>query len=384
MFVEITDENALRAISPLDLSGYIKSKGGTRKRDYREVAVVWEYQSKPILIPKDKDLSDYSHVIASAISRISEIEDRTQLSVYNDLKNMGFDVIRVSSKSSSTNNGTILLENNVDLINNAKDMILAAACSAATGKSSYTSRKPQDAESFLKNIRMGQTEHGSYVLTILSPVAPDLTPAQIPLPLPNSSFEEEQYDLRVIPLLSTALSTMPIVAEAASASSSIEPFLENTSKGITSNLCDAIVGMYETTGDDGSISISINFSKNRKYPYKIFSQNFDGTFIPILKSASQYINSSQPQSEQIVRGVITDLHRRKGDDIGRITIFDTYGKRPRAVSLFLEDDQYDKFTIVHKERRIVEVEGTIKKERNKLFIEPSSAIKILEEPKEDE
>ena len=274
MFVEITDENALRAISPLDLSGYIKSKGGTRKRDYREVAVVWEYQSKPILIPKDKDLSDYSHVIASAISRISEIEDRTQLSVYNDLKNMGFDVIRVSSKSSSTNNGTILLENNVDLINNAKDMILAAACSAATGKSSYTSRKPQDAESFLKNIRMGQTEHGSYVLTILSPVAPDLTPAQIPLPLPNSSFEEEQYDLRVIPLLSTALSTMPIVAEAASASSSIEPFLENTSKGITSNLCDAIVGMYETTGDDGSISISINFSKNRKYPYKIFSQNF--------------------------------------------------------------------------------------------------------------
>lgn len=383
MFVEITDNDALRAISPIDLSGYIKSKGGSRKQDYRDVAVVWEYGTKSILIPKDKDLADYCHIIKSAISRISEIEDRTQLSVYTDIKNMGFDIIRVSSKSSSTSNGTILLEKNVDLISNAQDMLLAVACSAATGKSSYTSRKPQDAESFIKKIRMGQTEHGSYVLTILSPVAPDLVPSQIPLPLPDSSFEEEQYDLRVVPLLSTALSVIPQIAEAASANSSAEPFIENASKGITSNLCDAIVGMYETTDDDGSISVSINFSKNRKHPYSFFSQKFDSTFIPILKSASQYIKQSQPEPDQIVRGIITDLHRSENDNRGRITIFDTYGKRPRAVSLSLPDDQYEKFTTVHTERKVIEVEGCIKKEKNRLFIEPSSAIKVLEDPKDD-
>ena len=381
MIVEITDENALYAISPLDLSGYIKSKGAIRKGDYRDVAGVWEYKSKTILVPKDKDLADYTHIIGSAISRISDIEGRNQISIYNDLKNMGFDVIRVANESLSTSNGTLLLEKSFELIRNAQDMFLAVACSAATGKSSYTSRKPQDAESFIKSVRMGQTEHGSYVLTLLSPVVPNLSPIQLPL---SSDLinEETPYELKVVPLLSKALSALPHIAEAASESGSIKPFIEHAPDGITSNLCDAIVGMHETT-TDGLISISITFSKNRRYAHPICINKFDSTFIPIFKSASEYIRSSQPQSDQLVRGVITDLHRNDGADEGRITIFDTSGKRPRAVSLTLPNEQYDSLTEAHTQRWVIELEGTLEKQRNSLFIIPTSEIKILKDPIED-
>ena len=50
----------------------------------------------------------------------------------------------------------------------ARDLVLAAACAAITKRAYFATRKPTKATDYLSRVRMGQTERGSYVLTIRS------------------------------------------------------------------------------------------------------------------------------------------------------------------------------------------------------------------------
>jgi hypothetical protein len=64
----------------------------------------------------------------------------------------------------------------------ARDLALAAPCAAITKRAHFVTRKPMKAIEYLNKVRMAHTEQGSYVLTILSPVAPALTPeGELPL-----------------------------------------------------------------------------------------------------------------------------------------------------------------------------------------------------------
>src|SRR5438034_1338067 len=67
------------------------------------------------------------------------------------------------------------LEDGAQFFENAKDLILAAACAADTPRSYYPTRKPAKAMEYLRKTRLGQTETGSFVLTILSRVPPSLS-----------------------------------------------------------------------------------------------------------------------------------------------------------------------------------------------------------------
>ena len=51
-------------------------------------------------------------------------------------------------------------------------MVLAAACSLREPRPVYGARNDREANEFMRRVRLGQTEVGSFVVTILSPVVP--------------------------------------------------------------------------------------------------------------------------------------------------------------------------------------------------------------------
>ena len=115
----------------------------------------------------------------------------------------------------------------------ARDIIMAAACSAATHKSSYSGRWPKDAQRFIEGVRIGKTEQGSFVLQLLAPVAQELYVQETSLDvLP----EEDPYEHRVVPTLQSGLEALNRAAQQSEIDHKVSHFITAVPQGLTSNL----------------------------------------------------------------------------------------------------------------------------------------------------
>ena len=86
--------------------------------------------------------------------------------------------------------------------------MLAAACAAIEPRAVYAARKPERAMAYLRQIRLGPTEAGSFVVTVESPVAPRLL--QAPASTRACSCPPAPEAL----LARTAVPKVPVVARA--------------------------------------------------------------------------------------------------------------------------------------------------------------------------
>ena len=77
-------------------------------------------------------------------------------------------------RGSDIERGNVGFEAGVNLFEKARDLMMAAACSAIETKAVHPNRKPDKASRYLRNIRLGQTEMGSFVVQIISRVSPEL------------------------------------------------------------------------------------------------------------------------------------------------------------------------------------------------------------------
>jgi len=94
--------------------------------------------------------------------------------------------------------GSLGLEEGVTLVESAKDLVLSAARAAVSPRAYFRSRLPSAADEYMRKVRLGQTELGSYVVTVVCPVSPELQPTDL-------AFQQnldEPYDRKVDPNLS--------------------------------------------------------------------------------------------------------------------------------------------------------------------------------------
>jgi hypothetical protein len=102
------------------------------------------------------------------------VEERSQLQILRDLLVTGADVIRLRLVDAGLTGASVPLDEGATFIQKAKDTMLAAACAAVNPRVYYPSRKPAQAIDYIRRARLGQTEPGSFIVTILSPVPPSL------------------------------------------------------------------------------------------------------------------------------------------------------------------------------------------------------------------
>jgi hypothetical protein len=128
MRVDIQDAAALQAISPSVLSAYARAAGWSRLESYRDHSDVYTAAELPeIILPRTTRLGDYSSVVLRLIKIFARVAERDELSLYRDLVISDRDIIRVRVAESA--DGSLTINNGVDLVDGARDMLLAAACS---------------------------------------------------------------------------------------------------------------------------------------------------------------------------------------------------------------------------------------------------------------
>jgi hypothetical protein len=382
MRAHITDKESLQSITPVQILAYIRSRGAKKTDDFCGKAAIFQYGEAELLIPLEMHYADYALRVADILSILEKTEDRSQLLIAEDITRSSFDVIRVRNVSEDTRQGTLSLLRSVEFVESARDMLSAAACFAATRKSSYPGRRPQDADRFMESVRFGKTEHGSFILQLLAPVTPELYTQEALLKDP---YEEEPYERRVVPTLQSGLDALKDAAKNSEMDPDASHFLNAVSKGVTSNLCEAIIGMYESLKPQ-YIEVGITYSANRRKPRPLARISVDSGHIPIIKEAAACIKASGPESEegQLVRGYVVRLASEPPMETGEIAIRDLMTPTPRLLRVGLPQKDYQKALDAHKNKQIVEISGTITKSGHSSRLVPDTSLTIVEAPADEQ
>jgi hypothetical protein len=162
MKTQIVDSQALRAITPAALAAYARGEGWAHVDAYGQHSDVYAHPDRPeLVIPRTKSLADYPRVVAELIGILAETSGRDELALYRDLIGADRDVVRVRARASA-DDGSVSLAAGVGLVENAREMLLAAACAATNPQPLYRAGANKEANDYLQQVRLGQTEHGSF------------------------------------------------------------------------------------------------------------------------------------------------------------------------------------------------------------------------------
>lgn len=334
MKVTVRDPETLMAVQPLELMAYLRARGWHVIDRVLDKATIWRLTDAAarefeILVPLDRHLRDFAARMSEAVRTLEVAEERSQLEILGDLTTTTADVVRIGVDRFDAIDGSIPLEVGVQLLGRVHDLVMAVACAALTPRPYFQPRKPAQAVEYLRKVRMGQTERGSYVVTVVSPVPPILTPAEAGLLFPPV---EDPFERRATSMLAKGLAATRQAAARAMATGSLEAFHAAVDEGVSANLCEALAGM----GNDLAIrdlAISFSWSPARPLrntaPHKIL---FPADALPVIKEAGRVFRETAPYEDFEVRGVVIRLDRPQNTAEGKVTILGFVDGEPRKIT----------------------------------------------------
>jgi hypothetical protein len=329
-----------------------------------------------ITLPRDPQAGDFVPRVSDALATLERVEGRSQLEILLDLTYASADLIRIRRTIPEGRDGSISIEDGVALVGNARDLLFSAACSAVAPRSVFASRRPPQAIDYMHSARFGQTERGSYVVTIISRVEPLLTRGQQDL------FEplEDPFPRRVTRVLSAALHATVHASNAASTSGSFDAFREGVASGISANLCDAIVGM--SAGESGAREIIASTSwaatrPNDSNPAP--TTRFSPEIIPIIKEAARVFREMEPLEGVTIVGPVVNLHRNQGSASGIATVACVLEGRSRLLRVQLAERDYLETIRAHGEQRAITFDADVVRDGRALRAENVRELRLLED-----
>jgi hypothetical protein len=363
--VAVQDSTTLRAVKPLELAAYLRANGWRQEADIGGgKGSLWllhrsDGSEYDVTLPAKRDLADYALRMSEVLHTLAEVERRSQLDVLRDIETTTADLVRVRAPRRDTENGTLPLNQAVAFVEFSRDMLLAAACAAIDKRPFFAKRKTQQAMDYLGRVRMGQTERGSYVLTILSRVPPELRPAQGTL-LPVEP--EDPYERLVTLTLMNALEALQRATQDAAVGGDMTSFQKAVLKGVSANLCDAVVGLSAVSPGDG-LDIQISWSRTRPVSGETPSRVVLGNdSIPIIEEAARQFREIAPLEDVEIEGFVTRLDRGREATEGDVTIEASLEGNLRRIALRLGTEAYSVAIQAHDERRPVRCTGELVKE----------------------
>jgi len=124
-----------------------------------------------VTIPLDKKLRDYKNAMYDSVCKIAYVEKKSveQLMLY--LLNPNTDILKIRLDKKEVESGNIMFDDAIQLFDNAKKLIAATALDVINPKKIHYGRIDEPVHKFLSQCRFGQTEIGSFVVSVVCPFA---------------------------------------------------------------------------------------------------------------------------------------------------------------------------------------------------------------------
>jgi hypothetical protein len=379
--VAVQDTAALNAISPVEVAAYLRAAGWRQAFVDGDKSSLWLFHDSrnseaEILLPLRKDFKDYSIRISELLSTLSQVEKRSQPEIFRDITEVTTDLVRVRASNDQVADGTIPLNDAVTLVERSRELVNAAVCAVIEKRPFFATKRTTKAIDYLKRVRMGQTEQGSYVLTILTPVAPALKPIQEELSLED---DQEPFERRVTRTLMEALEALESAARDSALNGEFQPFLDAVKLGVSANLCDAVVGM-SSVADGTSIDVEVCWSRTRPAPEKIANRvQLSCDTMPIIGEAARKLKAQQPLEDFEVVGVISGLQSDEVKVEGDIRIAAPVNGKMKKVSVKLDGEHYHEAIAAHREEKLVRCFGELVREGRIYRLKNARDFRVLNE-----
>ena len=366
MRVQITDKPLLSSISIASLRSYLESRewiddgqwGGGRAILYVKEGAG---RSWDILVPTRDTVGDYASGMADALAVLADVEDRSQLDVFQDLMSAGADVIRVRSLN-GLRDKPLSLRRRYEMYQDAYRMVESAARAAATNtpQANYRGQARKDVLDYLDVVQPMPDDYNGYALTLRSPV-PKGFGTQEDL---GDDFHAP-FPRRATAKLAQALTVSLSAVEEAVASDDLEPFRKAVPHGVSSNLCKAVANLAEN-GEGVEIGLSwasVRPTSDSAAASPLFA--FSKHSADILGEVARVFLRDEPSMNEKVIAHVIKLERKPEEFDGRADLSCNRENRSTRLKVEFGRESYDTVIKAFQDRAAIELTGDIYRESGK-------------------
>lgn len=376
-------------LNPLAVTKYLSETNWELYPIKRNDIKIFQYKKEDLFeqvtIPLDKKLRDYKNAMYDAVCKIAYVEKKSveQLMLY--LLNPNTDILKIRLDKKEVESGNIMFDDAIQLFDNAKKLIAATALDVINPKKIHYGRINEPVRNFLSQCRFGQTEIGSYVVSVICPFV-DFPKTEGYKKL-NAFFDEEQYAYsltrEVINRLMTNVATIKQKIDDGNLES-----LANYNSPISSNFYEALSGLSMDT-EDTTVEFMAEWSptvqSNRcQYNRISVTNDYYEPIRTIISKMKEYTNKRIETVDKIKRlevapiidsgeygtserteivGKIIELKAAPVIDsreYGTIVIYVGDNARVKSVTVKLDREDYDKAVAAHQHGKAVKVVGDLK------------------------
>lgn len=352
MKASIRDRASLGSLLPVDIRAYLKSRGWEQVANWPGRASIHSLKSDTsetvVKVPVSRGLADFASVAQEIVAQIADAEERSELSVFRDLSEVGSDIIRVRSFSADST-GTIELAQGVALFEQSKALLTSAARSIQLGpRAIYRGRPPSEVGDYLRDVRLGQTEIGSFVITLLSPV-----PVSIDTMLDDAW---DPFERRVVKQLSRALTSAGEAVSDALMTESLIPFEKAIEDGVSANFCTAL---SEMVAENQEVEISMSLSPRRPTATHVAKHYFETETADVLRQVAKHFRDTKPRLNELIEGMVMSIGADQPQETYEVKLAADFEGRIRPITGLFGRNDYDALSAALKNSAPVSFIGDV-------------------------
>jgi hypothetical protein len=162
-------------LNPIAVCQYLEQTEWRRVPFKRDDVKIYQYDKeddfRQVNVPMSRELIDYRRAMYDVVENIAGAEGKSVEQVMLYLLNPNTDILKIRMDKKEVESGNILFDDAISLYENVKKLLAATALDIINPKKIHYGRADETVQEFLSRCRFGQTEIGSYVVSVVCPFA---------------------------------------------------------------------------------------------------------------------------------------------------------------------------------------------------------------------
>ena len=374
MIYSVNFMNLTEKINPLAFARYLKDTGWLLFPTKKEYVKVFQIktaggESFQVNLPMDKNLSDFKSAMYQAVETVAFVENQSteQLMLY--LLNPNTDILKIRLDRKDIEVGNILFDDAIRIYENAKKLIAATAQDILHPRRFHQGRMDDSISKFVNNCKFGQTEIGSYIVSVVCPFA-ELDETEGYQQLSIFSSEEQCAGSLTRQVTNKIMTNISSIRTHIDNGELDKLTSEDEATMISANFYEALTGLnLDVEGADVEFIAQWSpvVKKNRSI-YDRISLSHD-YYQPISSTISK-LREHTKQTTKILGRIkklesSPDLSKRTSGKITVVYLDEKENKKTATINVSKED--YDKAIQAHSEGYHVEITGELTGSRNNIL-----------------
>lgn len=351
-------------INPLEFCKYLQDLGWNEfDRIKRKDIKIFQKETNDLFfqvkIPMDLELVDFSEAMLLACKTLSSTLNKSLEEIILELLNPLSDIIRIRIDNKKIKNGSILFEDSLRLYDNAKKLITSTAMAMYSDNLYYKGKLPEDIQTFINNCRFGQTEIGSYIVSIVCPFMKNTKDGPVQLSLFNE--EDECANSITRKITSKLINDLYRIKSTIDDCKSLDILLEGNDK-INVNFLETIKNL-NIENDDSLLEITTKWaptiSKNVSSHNEI---RFNHNYYEVINTKVLQLKNKFESLQKEYIGQIKSLKSAptiEDRSFGIIKLVTLDNRKSKVINVRLSKEDYQQAILAHKNGTYIKVKGAM-------------------------